>query len=134
MLQSSDNEVRVILFVKQGCLSKWLSPHKKEKKGQHRGLREPWEIEMASALVKVVLCNDVELLVFCWQEQHDESKLERGAGGRIKELEDPAVMVDEFAPVGGMMKGATIAAAERLYKRYDAALREEEEVSDIRCI
>ena len=120
----------MILFVKQGCLSEWLSPHKKEKKGQHRPLREPWEIEKASALVEVVLCNNVELLVFCWQERHTE--LRRGAGGRIKELEDAVVMVDEFTPYGDKRPEATAAAHEEVYQRYDAALREEE-VSDIRC-
>ena len=39
----------MIMFVKQGCLSKWLSPRKKVKKGAHRVFREGWEIEMASA-------------------------------------------------------------------------------------
>ena len=88
---------------------------------------------MASALVEVVLCNSVEFLIFCWQEQHDESELERGEGGRVKALEAIGVMVDEFKPVGGKHKESTVAAAEEVFKRYDAALRKKEEVSDIRC-
>ena len=41
------------ISVKQGHLSKWLSPRKKVKKGAHRELREGWQIEMASTLVEV---------------------------------------------------------------------------------
>lgn len=53
MLQSSDSEVIglivilvMIMFAKQGCLSKWLSPRKKRKKGQHKELREPVNVKM----------------------------------------------------------------------------------------
>ena len=71
--------------------------------------------------------------MFYWQEQHNESELKRGAGGRIKELEVSEIMTDEFAPVGMERSEVTVAASEEVYKRYDAALREQEEVSDIRC-
>ena len=71
--------------------------------------------------------------MFYWQGGHDKSELQHGAGGRIKELEAPEVMTDEFAPVGMERSVATVAASEEVYKRYHAALREEEEVSDIRC-
>ena len=66
-------------------------------------------------------------------QEHEESELKRGAGGRIKELEGPEVMADEFAPVGMARHKATVAAQENIFKEYDAALREKEEVSDIRC-
>ena len=59
--------------------------------------------------------------------------LKREAQGRIKNLEAAGVIVDEFAPVGLKRSVATVAAAEEVFKRYDAALREKEEVSDIRC-
>ena len=68
--------------------------------------------------------------MFYCQEQHE---LKRGSGGRIKELEAPEVMVDEFAPYVMNRAVATAAAAEKVFKEYNAALREEEEVSDIRC-
>ena len=57
--------------------------------------------------------------------------LKRGAGGRIKELENFEVLVDQFAPVGEKRAEAAVAVCEKVYKKYDVALREE--VSDIRC-
>ena len=71
--------------------------------------------------------------MICWQEQHDESELKRGEGGRIKVLEDPRVMVDEFAEVGMHRLKVQAVAGERVYKKYSAAVKEKEEVSDIRC-
>ena len=42
-------------------------------------------------------------------------------------------MVDEFAGVGVKRPEAAVAAREDVYKKYNAALEEKEEVSDIRC-
>ena len=108
----------------------WLSPRKKVKKGAHKVLKEPWRIEMV--LLEVVLCNSVELLVICWQEEHNKSELKCGAGGRIKELEAPEILVDEFAPFGDKRQKAATVVADGVFKEYTAALREEE-VSDISC-
>ena len=63
------------------------------------------------------------VLTFCWQEHYEP---QREAGGRIKELEDPNVIVDEFAPVGMKRAKAAVVACEEVYRQYDAALKKEE--------
>ena len=58
------------------------------------------------------------------QQQHGQAEYERGKGGRIKELEAPELLVDEFRKQGNPASADEVVLQKReeLFHKYEAKL------------
>ncbi len=63
------------------------------------------------------------ILICDHQEKHNKDELTRGAGGRIKEVEEH--LVDEFAVIGDDRMAGRLRAQEEMHQKASAALHDE---------